>query len=167
MPMTGAVQRTQTLSRGMTAAVSFGGEATAIVRIAAAIAGVLSAEGDVTRAVFYGRTAEGGIIPAAVLTRFPHFKRLVDGVVSAAGAVTFLTGQMVNGVLSFAGSVARKAKYKLSAAGTLTSTGGVTGWAWARIVRNLAGVLTIRGTALRLGGAIKRGLSRMGFNFKS
>lgn len=160
----GAVSRKGIFARSASGALSFAGKLRK--RLMVTVGGALSFAGSAAaQAAFkYYRALAGAMSFTATIARTGKVKRTISGAISPAANLLWELGAKIYGVLTFAGTLARKVIFYRSEGGTLTSTATATK---SRLfaVRALAGVLNFRGLARRVTQFVKKGLSRLGFNF--
>ena len=162
---TGSLSRTQSAARSAAGSISKTGALSRFFKsYRKNISGVSFSS--LLTSPFY-RLAQATLTAAGAVTRSVKNSRLIEATASFTGSLSAYLGQRIYGILSATGALARKIMFKRSSEGALTETGEGSA-TWKRLKLIAQGVLDFRGIIrkISIGGLIRRGLGRMGFNFK-
>jgi hypothetical protein len=130
MPLAGALSRGGQFSRTHAAAISSGGSIARSGQFGRIFTAAMNMAGSIGRSIHFPRSIAATISASGAAQRgVMQFKRLVDAVISGAGALSVSAANLYNiavsGALSFVGVVARKQTVLMRAVAATLSASGV------------------------------------------
>jgi hypothetical protein len=154
--------------RSITAGITPTGLASFVSGTVRTVEGALAMAGELAKKYVAHRSQSGNITPTGDNARKARYPRTLTGDINPAGVLDWISGQLISGVVSFAGVLTKKIAFKRSVSGDIGSSGNTEKTA-AWYTRLTSGVLFLTGRGTRPSdGVIKRGLMRLGkwFNLK-